>query len=263
MKKTARRSRNNPISIRIFLSLIFTALLFSAFAQKGDSARKQERNFKNSIKLNFSANLVYRNSLLAEYERVINKHQSINVFGGYQEFPIDLELDLSDTRLNKTRKNSGYSIGVDYRFYLAKANKCLYAPRGVYLAPFVSLQHFHAERRLEHTQNGVTTSTDLKSSINLFNIGGELGYQFVIGRRFVIDAMLFGPALTHYDFNAQMSGELDGLDSNEAIQAVIDALKQRFPFFDELTSEGGVHTSGREAFWSAGFRYTISIGFRF
>jgi hypothetical protein len=233
------------------------------YGQSTDSILNPAKNLKNTIKLNVSSNLIYRNSYVMSFERVVNKHQSISIIGGYQEFPLKLDFNLLDTKLEKTKKKSGYSVGVVYRFYPAKANKCLTAPQGVYLGPFVGLQHFQSERGFSHTYNGVTSTADLRSSINLLFIGGELGYQFVLWKRLVIDAEMFGPAITRYNFNAKLSADLPGLDSNEALQKVIDALKEKFPKLDDLSGEHGISSSGTESFWSIGFKYTISIGFRF
>ena len=82
------------------------------------------------------------------------------------------------------------------------------------------------------------------------NVGGELGYQFVIKKRWVIDAVLFGPSLTYYNFNAKLSGDIPNFDENEAIKKIIDALKEKLPFLNEITSDQGVSSSGTEAFWS-------------
>jgi len=54
-----------------------------------------------------------------------------------------------------------------------------------------------------------------------------------------------------------------GLDTDEALQAVIDAMKEKFPRLNDLTGDEGFNASGTESFWSVGFRYNISIGFRF
>ena len=74
---------------------------------------------------------------------------------------------------------------------------------------------------------------------------------------------MFGPAITNYSFKAKLDNHLPGLDDNEALKAVIDALKEKLPLLNDLTSEQGVSRSGTETFWSVGFRYNISIGFRF
>jgi hypothetical protein len=263
MKRLTFKLRSVFNSRYIIAVSIFAMISFCVNAQTNDSLNKPAKEFKNSIKLNISNAILYSNSLQLSYERVINKNQTLNIFGGYQEFPGDLSLNLDNTAFANTNKKSGYSFGVDYRFYLAKEN-AHNAPHGVYLAPFISYYHFNSDRTLTHTDTaGTQSSSNLNTQINFLNIGGELGYQFVLGKRWVIDAVMFGPAFTNYKFKAKLENHLPGLDDNEVLQAVIDALKEKLPLLNDLSSEKGVSSSGTEAFWSVGFRYNISIGFRF
>lgn len=263
MKQLADRAGNADIARHIIALSIFVMTVFCANAQKTDSLYKPAKEFKNSIKLNLTSRLLYDNSLQLSYERVINKNQSLNIFGGYNEFPVNLNLNLDNTELTNTKKKSGYSVGAEYRFYLAKENK-YNAPHGVYLAPFISLYHFNSDRTLTYTDpEGVQSSSNLNMQINFTNIGGELGYQFVLGKRWVIDAEVFGPAFTHYNFKAKLDGDIPGLDENETLQAIIDALKEKLPLLNDISSDQGISSSGTEAFWSVGFRYSISLGFRF
>ena len=242
---------------------IFAMTVSSLDAQTSDSLHKTVKDYKNTIKLNLSNRLIYDNALQLGYERVINKHQSFNIFGGYNEFPVDLNLRMDSTTLGGTKKKTGYVFGAEYRFYLAGENKHN-APHGIYLAPFISLYHFKSDRTLNHTDStGTQSSANLNTKVDFINIGGELGYQFVLGKRWVIDAVMFGPAFTHYNFKAKLDSHLPGLDDNEVAQAAIDALKEKLPLLNDLTSDKGINKSGTEAFWSLGFRYCISIGFRF
>jgi len=94
------------------------------------------KDFKNSIKFNVSNTLLYDNSLQFSYERMIKENQSINVFAGYQEFPL-ITLDVKNVDFDQSSGRKGYSFGADYRFYLGSVNKYK-GPRGVYLAPFTS-----------------------------------------------------------------------------------------------------------------------------
>ena len=242
---------------------IFVMTGVSANAQVADSLPKPAQEFKNSIKVNVSNQIIYDNAFQLNYERLINKSQTLNIFGGYNEFPGDVVIDLDNTKLGDAKKKSGYSFGADYRFYLSKVNKSD-APRGVYLAPFISYYHFNADRTLTYTDSiGTQSTSNLDTKISFTNIGCEFGYQFVLGKRWVIDAVMFGPAITNYSFKGKIQSNIPGLDENEALQAVIDALKEKLPLLDDLTSDQGVNKSGIETFWAVGFRYNISIGFRF
>lgn len=243
--------------------IIIAATAFFASAQPSDSLYKPSKQLKNTFRVNVTSWLLYDNSFQASYERVINKKQALNVFGGYNEFPLNLDLDVENTALAQTKSRSGYVLGAEYRFYLAKENKHP-IPHGVYLAPFVSYYNFKSDRGLVHTDsNGVKTTSNLYTRLGFLNIGGELGYQFVLGKRFVIDAVMFGPALTNYYFKARLDNQLPGLDNDEVLQEVFEALKEKFPLLKDITSEDGISTSGVQSFWSVGFRYNISLGFRF
>ena len=182
MKQLTFRPRNICNARYIIALSIFAMTGVCANAQTTDSLYKSAKEFKNSIKLNISNRIIYDNAFQLSYERVINKHQTLNIFAGYQEFPVGVILDLDNTELGDTKKKSGYSFGADYRFYLSKENK-YNAPHGVYLAPFISFYHFNADRTLIHTDSaGIQSSANMNTQINFVNIGGELGYQFVFGK---------------------------------------------------------------------------------
>lgn len=261
MKKTVYKTAYAGPTMFIIIMLAVCVSL-NAGAQVKDSLTVPAKDFRNSIKLNITSRILYNNSLQFAYERVISKKQTVNVFAGYNEFPVDLKLNLANTELTAAKKRSGYSLGADYRFYLASENK-YDAPRGVYLAPFVTFYHFNTDRGIRHTDSSGIQSAILNSKISFLNIGGELGYQFVLGKRWVIDAIVLGPAYTHYNLTAKIDSDIDGISDNETVQAVIDALKQKFPLLDELSKEHEINSSGSEKFWSVGFRYSISVGFRF
>lgn len=241
--------------------LIFTFVLFissiKVFSQSGS------RDFKNSVKFNVSNTLLYDNSYQFSYERIIKENQSLNIFAGYQEFPL-ITVDLSNNAsFSKKSSRDGFSVGADYRFYLGSINKYK-APRGVYLAPFVSFFQFSTDRDIDYTDsNNVVNTVNLSSKFNLTNIGGELGYQFVLWDRFVIDCVLFGPSITRYKFNAKLDGSIPGIEDNEVYQKVIEAIKDRFPGVEGITGDEGIEKKGVQSVTAVGFRYNISIGYRF
>jgi hypothetical protein len=243
--------------------LFLSTLVNPLFAQEEKAAQKVKRDdYKNVVKFNVSSQVLYNNALLFGYERVINERQSLNISGGYIEFPLSLKVPES-IELRDENAKSGYQLAVDYRFYLAAENKN-HAPHGVYLAPFLMLHHFKSDRDLVYTDTaGNQKNVIMHSKIGFFTIGGQLGYQFVIKRRFVIDAVLIGPGITNYKFDVKLDGNLTAADK-ETIQAkIIEALRAKLPLLDELAGTGEVSGSGVQTFWSVGFRYNISIGFRF
>lgn len=247
------------IPFRVFCMFAFAIIMFSSkvFSQSDFKDRK------NSIKFNVSNTLLYDNSIQFSYERILKENQSLNVFAGYQEFPL-ITVDIADINFDKKSSRKGYSFGADYRFYLGSVNKYK-APRGVYLAPFISFFQFETDRNMYYNNpdSGVTSSSNLSTKLNLTNFGGELGYQFVLWDRVVIDCVLFGPSLTRYKFNTKLDNNIEGLEDNEVYQKVIEAIKDRFPGVEGITGDEGIEKKGVQSITAVGFRYNISIGYRF
>ncbi|WP_124019297.1 hypothetical protein [Flavobacterium sp. A45] len=243
--------------------IVFVFVLVLFIPSTNVFSQSNSRDFKNSVKFNVSNTLLYDNSYQFSYERMIKENQSLNVFTGYQEFPL-INVDITDVNFDKKSDRKGYSIGADYRFYLGSINK-FKGPRGVYLAPFISFFQFDTDRDLIYTNpnTGVVSNANLSSNFNLTNVGGELGYQFVLWDRLVIDCVLFGPSLTRYKFNAKLDGDISGLDENEVFQKVIEAIKDKFPGIDGITGDEGIEKKGVQSVTAVGFRYNISIGYRF
>ncbi|QKJ63168.1 hypothetical protein [Flavobacterium sp. M31R6] len=237
---------------------------FALFISSNDVFSQSDfRDFKNSVKFNVSNTLLYDNSYQFSYERIIKENQSLNVFVGYQEFPL-ITIDLDGVDFDKKNNRTGFSVGADYRFYLGSINKYK-APRGVYLAPFVSFFQFSTDRDLIYTNpdTGVVSNSNISTKLNLTNVGGELGYQFVLWDRFVIDCVLFGPSLTRYKYNAKLDSSIPGLDENEVYQKIIQAIKDKFPGVEGITGDEGIEKKGVQSVTAVGFRYNISIGYRF
>ena len=253
------KSLKRKISICVFIALGFCLLAITATAQ--DSTR-QTKNLRNSIKINITAGILYNKALQFSYERVLSPYRSINIFAGYNEFPSGIRIDLENTAVSKMRDKSGFMVGADYRFYLKQENK-YEAPHGLYVGPYTSFYQFNGKRSLTHTDTTGSYTSGLNSKINFFSLGGELGYQFALGKHLVIDAVMLGPAFTHYKFKANIEGDIPGLDENEAVQKIIAALKDKLPFLQNLAEDREVSGTGAQAFWSVGFRYNISIGYRF
>ena len=245
----------------LMISICLFMIQSYSFGQHTDTGRTK---YPNIVKVSLSSYALYQNSFHMGFERVLTKNKSIYVFGGYNEFPLSLSLNLSNTNFTNSRNKSGYSIGAEFRFYLSKENK-YNAPHGIYLAPYLSYYQFSADNTLVHTDSNGTSSASLNSKISFFNVGFELGYQFVVFKRFVIDAEMFGPSFTTYSFQASIAGNLNGLDQNETLKAVMDALKAKFPLLNDLSTSKTIYSSGvaSSKFPAVGFRYAVSIGFMF
>lgn len=232
------------------------------FKKKSKKESEGNRDFKNSIKLNISNKLLYDNSYQFAWERVLSKSTSVNVFAGYQEFPL-VTVNLLNVSTDRSARRYGYSLGAEYRWYLMAENK-YNAPRGVYLGVFTSLFDFNTKRNVSFYQEATdsTEKLSLDTDINFVNLGGSVGYQFIVKDRWVFDFVFFGPSMTYYSFKSSFNSDIDGVEDNEYLEQVLDNIKDRLPFLKEVSS-ADVSRSGLNAFTAAGFRYSISVGYRF
>lgn len=228
---------------RLFIFIFPFLLVISPliFAQSIDSIPSKKN--KNSIKFNVTNTLLYDNSYQISYERILKQNQSLNVFVGYQEFPL-ISIELVDVNFDKKSSRKGFSVGADYRFYLGNINT-MALEEFIWPRLLVFFQ-FETDRELIHTDpnTGIVSTANLTSKLNLTNFGGELGYQFVLWDRFVVDCVFFGPSITRYKYNVKLDNEISGLDENELYQKIIEAIKNKFPDLGSLTTDGGIEKKG-------------------
>src|ERR1700712_4149435 len=77
---------------RCSLAVCLVLLGFCGFGQSKDTTQKFKPERPNIIKLSVSSWLLYPSSFHMGYERVLNENHSIYIFGGYNQFPIKLDL---------------------------------------------------------------------------------------------------------------------------------------------------------------------------
>lgn len=241
-------------------TVLFLFLSLQLAAQTDNSTRV----FKNNIHLNIAPMIIFgKNNYVLGYERVINKHQSITINLGYWAFSPMKEESSSDLTFNRKIQSTGYSVALDYRFYLRSENK-YNPPRGVYIAPyFGSYNLIRTDNIKIHLEEPELSYLDLRTKFGLNSLGIQLGYQFVIMKRISLDFILMGPSLTYYNLNLSLKGDLGGLAENEFFQQVVEILLDKYPWMQELVDKTEISSKGRLEIWSLGFRYGIQIGFVF
>lgn len=241
--------------MRKLLTAFLLLLPLAAFPQDTTLTRL------NTIKLDFTTRWLYRQAYVLSYERVINHKRSWGILAGFQNLP---EVRVLGANINVTRdtRATGFKIGGEYRFYLAKENK-FKAPRGVYLGPYLSFNNFHNERDITVDTGGSTPETAvLKSNINVLNIGVQLGYQFVFNDRWTVDLSFMGPAVANYRATMELTGNYT-FDPDQISGEILEELINRFPGLGDLISGSTVTSDGRLDTWAAGFRYQLQVGYRF
>lgn len=243
-----------------YLILFFTLTLsiHQANAQQADDYEER----KNTIKIDVTGDLYYRRSAIFSYERLTKPNQSFAFTAGYMEFP---KLTSLGDNIKSTRdvKRSGFKVGGEYRFYLAKENKYS-APRGVYIGPYLSYLSFTNQRNIESTlESGEVKSGFLKTDLDVMNIGVQLGYQFVLNNRWTIDLVFIGPSVSRYAAKLSIDGNYN-IDEEELLQnEIIQKLISKFPLLEDLIQDKTVDANGKLDSWAYGYRYQFLIGYHF
>jgi hypothetical protein len=213
----------------------------------------------NTIKYEFTQ-LIYPNSYIFSYERVTTPNQTFCISGGYEEFPNILGVS-STTNVKRNLNKSGFKAGAEYRFYLKNENKYL-APRGVYIGPYLSYHDFYNKKEIEVDVDGIKETALLKTDFSIFNVGFQLGYQFVISNHLTLDLVLIGPSVSNYRASMKMEGDFT-FDKEDVENEILLKMLDRFPMLDELLTNKEVSSQGRFDSWSYGWRYQFLIGYHF
>jgi len=245
------------VQVKIFLLLIFFMQGYRLPAQEVTELRR------NTIKIDLTSRVLYRNALNFSYERVTKPDQTFAITAGYQQFPKVTSLGSGIKTTDDSRKRTGFKLGAEYRFYLKKENK-YQAPHGVYLGPYISYLYFNNERDIQVTSdNGTVTDAFLKTNINVFNLGVQAGYQFVLNDRWTIDLSFIGPSVSRYAAKFRLDGDFDIDEQHEYENEVVKALVEKFPALDDLIKDKEVDSRGKVNTWAYGYRYQLLVGYRF
>lgn len=228
----------------------------AALSQSADSSVR-----RNTIKMDITSHWLYRKAIMLSYERTLKNKpfQSWSVTAGFQQFP---PLDgVGSINVLREKDASGYKLGGEYRFYLQKENK-YQAPRGVYVGPYTNLHVYNNSRSVEVDNNGVMEYAELDTDLSIFNIGVQLGYQFIINDRWAIDLVFIGPSVANYRFKTALTGNYT-FDPDAITNEIILGLIDKFPGFNELLTEKEFASNGKVNTWAYGYRYQFQIGYHF
>ena len=228
------------------------------FAQKKDSVSHRS----NVIKMDLTSQLFYRNSYVFSYERTIDAHHSLAITGGYQELPQMVTIG-DGVSVRDNRNRSGFVVGAEYRFYL-KSENMHRAPRGVYIGPYAIYHNFTNERLITvHKDDGTPGDASLHTDIRVTNIGFQMGYQFVIAKRFTLDMVFAGPSASYYFAKLDLKGDITVDETHKYQNEIVRDLLQRFPLLEELVTDGSVTFKDRNTAWGPGYRYQFQVGYHF
>lgn len=247
--------------------LILSLILLPNTSLFAQSESEEPRKFKNSIRYNLSTPTILGiENIIVGYERVLSNSRSMTVDIGLNRLPFQIFDSNTNgdagVSLSGSRKNLGYHFSGDYRFYLKSENK-FDAPRGVYIGPYYSYNSYNKGNDWAlNTENfdGIVGS-DLFFRIH--SIGGELGYQFQLGKRFLLDFTMFGPGLAFYKTGIGLDTELSAEDEILLLEKINEILSDRIPGFNNVVSGNGIEKVGNTNTTNFGYRFLINIAYRF
>jgi hypothetical protein len=240
------------ISTYLFLLLLTLSAPLHTKAQS-DSTRK------NTIKLDLTSYMLYRNAIVFSYERIVKPSQTFVLTAGVQQFPNLGSLD--SVSVTKNKRANGQKFGAEYRFYLKKENKYS-VPHGVYIGPYFSYLKFKNTRGIEVDNEGIIESGDLVTKLSVINFGVQLGYQFVFNNRWTLDFVFAGPSISNYYAKMNLDGNFT-FDVEDVENQVIDALIDQFPGLDDLINDKEISGNGKISTWGYGYRYQLQVGYHF
>lgn len=218
---------------------------------------------KNVIKFNPTPMLLWSTkNITFSYERILNRRQSITLSAGFLEFPSLFKDTIAGILAITGREKYGINLAMEYRFYLMQRN-VRPIPDGLYIAPFASYYGYHFKNNFDILYATADSAGALKGNFYIFNLGVELGYQFVFWKRFTLDLVLVGPAMSYYGGGIGISGNINLEQIKETHEALYNKLKEKYPMIGDFVVNKSFKSDGTLDLFSIGFRYLVQIGFHF
>lgn len=249
---------------RIYALLLMLLPAGFCIAQQVTDTSQISHPRKNVIRYNLSGGLLFGvdKYIVLGYERVIAPNRSISLNVGRASLPKLVSINTDSFQVNKDQERKGFNISVDYRFYLAKENK-YQAPRGVYIGPYYSYNHFESETRWDRKVSGSASFVNSNTTFNIHTVGFEVGYQFILWKRLALDLVMVGPGLGFYDYEAKFDGNIPAATKEQLFQGLEQLLTQKFPGMNYVFSDEEIDANGVMRTNTIGYRYIIHIGYNF
>jgi hypothetical protein len=232
----------------------------------GQSPVFKDTTLKNTIRLNVSNPFIFgKKALIVGYERQLSGNKSFSFNIGSMSFPKlkAIEANSADSViLLQNKYDRGFHVSGDFRFYLLKENK-FSKPHGLYIGPYVSFNHMNKQNTWSYRTSAFSGDITTDLDLNLLTIGGQMGYQFLFGKHWAVDMVMFGPGLGFYNFNAKLNTTLAKEQQSFLFRTLSDFVGQYIPAYAKLNNEGEIETSGNSRSVGWGYRYVIHLGYRF
>ncbi len=186
--------------------------------------------YRPTVTLKWAPTGLILGSISFQGEYNFGKHSLTAKIGVPSNTKQSFEYDENDAEFNM--KATSFLAG--YRMYLSKKPM-----RGLYFEPYFKYVNHSAEGFGESTLDTRVVTMNFTNDYNGFGLGGQLGTQFWIGKRFVIDFFFLGPEINAATSNFKSKESNNALpwtsfeadDAEQEIREFID----KFPFIRNNT----------------------------
>jgi hypothetical protein len=218
----------------------------------------------NVIKFNPTPMMLFEElrNVTFSYERLIKKNRSIALQLGYLVIPQVLNDTLFNSVLFSKDKRQGINIAFDYRVYPFARNRRP-APDGLYYGAYLSYLGTSSESQGKLINAPEDDNIMFNARMNMINLGFELGYQFIFAKKYSLDLLMFGPSVSAYWGNLDLTGKLNNDLGNKIDEELAAKLKEHFPALGYLFSGEDASFSTSKIVISSWFRYSIQFGYHF
>jgi hypothetical protein len=220
---------------------------------------------RNVIKFNPTPMLLFGNvrNITFSYERMIKDNQSVALQVGYLDFKGIFTDTVADIiKFTGNQNQPGMNLSLDYRYYPFARNRRP-APDGVYIGGYASYYGFKLENNFDILHTTLDQNGQIKGTLNVVNIGVDLGYQFIFWKRLSLDLLVFGPSVNITASRGTIEGNLNEDELNNIDEELIQKIVDKFPVLGEIFGSENLSFSNKKTKFGTGFRYSISVGFHF
>jgi hypothetical protein len=201
-----------------------TLLVFSLFLTT-TVALAQEKNTHPNIAIKWAPTGLFLGSISLQAEYNFGKNSLTAKLG----MPVSAHHIFQYDGKNADFNMKATSFLAGYRTYLSKMHM-----RGLYFEPYFKYVHQTSEGTGDGTLTGEPVVMNFTNDFNSIGIGAQLGAQFILWKRLVIDLFFFGPEINSATNNFKSvettnSIPWTNMQANEAEQDIRNFIN-KFPF---------------------------------
>lgn len=152
---------------------------------------------------------------------------------------------------------SGFSLTPEARYHFRNCD--CNDQTGLYIGAYGRATRFQGELEFKYWNGNEYLDIGGAGSMQEYGIGLQLGYQFTIKKRVIIDLLFMGPRIS----SQRLKLELDSQFASEIIPRIEEEINERLDWWGMDPISIPTDANAVIDFRFANFRYAIGIGFLF